>query len=152
MNSSLLSKDTLRCIDYRKAAVLLCKTLHDNKADENLIRLIDTLVEICEILYSDVHSRSSTSVQRFHFYTEECVCYYSTTLKWSINARCLESTSTHLQLMHEQSLNAELQCRKKKKELGQACLPDRQSAICVVLYFELEFWLGSDLDQEWGGA
>ena len=66
IKSSVLNKDTLRCIDYRKAAVLLCKALHDCDTDENLICLVDTLVEICEILYSGIESRSPRSVLRLH--------------------------------------------------------------------------------------
>lgn len=37
IKSTILNKDTLRCVDYRKAAVLLCKALHDHKAEENLL-------------------------------------------------------------------------------------------------------------------
>ena len=58
IKSAILNKDTLRCIDSCKATVLLCKALHDNTVDENLVCLVDTLFEICEILYADIESRS----------------------------------------------------------------------------------------------
>ena len=64
--SAILHKDTLRCINYRKATVLLCKVLHDDTADDNLVLLVDTLVEICEILYADSELRSPRSVLRLH--------------------------------------------------------------------------------------
>ena len=57
-----INKDTLHCSDYRKPTVLLCKLLYDNTADENLVLLVNTVVEICEILYVDSELHSPRSV------------------------------------------------------------------------------------------
>lgn len=45
-------KDTLQCVDYRKAAILLSQVLHNTNADETVAKIVDTAVEICEIFYS----------------------------------------------------------------------------------------------------
>ena len=125
----MLNKDTLRCIDYRKAAILLCKALHDNTADENLVHLhvVDTLVEIREILYADRESRSPRSVLCLHNLTfiqgRLCVrLFYSPKAisKRKMFGKYFHSLTTHAPILNRmiglRSLNDELQ----ERAFGQA--------------------------------
>ena len=64
--SSVLGKETLRCCDYRKCAILILQALEKLKADKKIIELMRTLVEITEILYSNNSKWSSQSVLRLH--------------------------------------------------------------------------------------
>ena len=122
-----LNKDTLRCIDYRKATVLLCKVLHDNTADENLVLLVDTLVEIYEILYADSELRSPRSVLRLHNITfihgRLCVQLFHSPKaisKRKMFGKYFHSLITHAPILNRiislRSLNAELQ----ERAFGQA--------------------------------
>ena len=123
----MLTKDTLRCIDYRKVTVLLCKLLHDNTADENLVLLVDTLVKICEILYADSELRSPRSVLRFHNLTfihgRLCVQLFHSPKaisKRKMFGKYFHSLITHAPILNRiislRSLNAELQ----ERAFGQA--------------------------------
>ena len=64
--SSVLGKDTLRCCDYRKAAILILLALDELRADRKYIELMRTLVEMTEILYSSYSKRSSQANLRLH--------------------------------------------------------------------------------------
>ena len=128
IKSAMLNKDTLRCIDYRKAAILLCKALHDNTADENLVHLhvVDTLVEIREILYAS--PRSVLCLHNLTFIQGRlCVrLFYSPKAisKRKMFGKYFHSLTTHAPLLNRiislRSLNAELQ----ERAFGQA------NAIC----------------------
>ena len=105
-----------------KATVLLCKVLHDNTADENLVLLVDTLVEICEILYADSELRSPRSVLRLHNLTfidgRLCVQLFydpKAISKRKMFGKYFHSLITHPPILNRiislRSLNAELQER-----------------------------------------
>ena len=128
IKSTMLNKDTLRCIDYCKAAV---QVLHDNAADESLVQVVDTIVEICEILYADIESRSSRSVLHLHNLTyihgRLCVSLLydpKTMSKSKMFGKYFHSIIIHApnlnRIISLRSLNAELQ----ERAFGQA------NAIC----------------------
>ena len=131
IKSTLLGKDTLRCVDYRKACILLCKAMHETQADESHVLLIDTLVEICEIMYADVEQRSPRSILRLHNLTylhgRLCVkLFYNPKAisKRKMFGKYFHSITTHAAILNRlvslRSLNAELQ----ERAFGQA------NAIC----------------------
>jgi len=64
--ASVLGKETLRCCDYCKAAILILLALEELHGDRQLIELFRTIVEITEILYSDDSKRTSQAVLRLH--------------------------------------------------------------------------------------
>lgn len=64
--SATLGKDTLRCVDYRKTAILLSNALHETKADQSLCGLVDTVVEICQLMYATEEVRSPRAILRLH--------------------------------------------------------------------------------------
>ena len=66
IKESVLNKNTLRCVDYRKATILLSQALRTTEASENMRMIADTAVEICEILYSREDRRSPRSILRLH--------------------------------------------------------------------------------------
>ena len=131
IKSTILNKDTLRCVDYRKAAVLLSKALHDTAAENSLVQLVDTLVEICEILYADIELRSPRSVLRLHNLTfihgRLCVLLFynpKAITKRKMFGKYFHSLTTHAPILNRiislRSLNAEL----KELAFGEA------NAIC----------------------
>ena len=64
--STVLGKDTLRGSDYRKGSILILKTLQELQPSSPLTALLETAVEISEILYSCPSKRCSQSVLRLH--------------------------------------------------------------------------------------
>ena len=103
--------------------MLLRKALHDITADENLVHLVDTLVEICEILYADRESRSPRSVLRLHnlsfIHCRLCVRLFYRPKAIS-KRKYFHSLTTHAPILNRmiglRSLNDELQ----ERAFGQA--------------------------------
>ena len=94
--SVTLGKDTLRCVDYQKAAILLSNVLHRTKATHGLCGLIDTAVEICQLMYAREEVRSPKVVLRLHnltlLHAVHCIDILGIPRK-SQSARCSEDTS-----------------------------------------------------------
>ena len=61
-----LGKDTCRCVEYLKAAILLSNTLHEMNADVILCCLMDAVVEICQLVYARECIRSPRAVLKLH--------------------------------------------------------------------------------------
>lgn len=61
-----LTKDTLRCSDYRKAVILIHIALKQTQPASTLTEVFRTAVEICEILYSKPEKRTRKQVLRLH--------------------------------------------------------------------------------------
>lgn len=66
VTTAMLGKDTLRCVDYRKATILLSNALHQTNADPAMCKLLDTAVEICQLMYAREEKRSPKAVLRMH--------------------------------------------------------------------------------------
>ena len=64
--NSVLGKETLRCSDYRKGAILMLKALQETIPDSPLTAMLSTAVEITELLYSRQENRTKQSVLRLH--------------------------------------------------------------------------------------
>lgn len=64
--SAVLAKDTLRGSDYRKGAILMLHCLEKLQPSSSLTALLQTAVELTEILYSDPAKRTPQSVLRLH--------------------------------------------------------------------------------------
>lgn len=64
--SSVLSKETLRCSEFRKGAILILLALQELQPKSTLTAVLETAVEISEILYSDPQHRSPKTVLRLH--------------------------------------------------------------------------------------
>ncbi len=123
----VLNKDTLRCVDYRKAAILLSKALHETCEDESITQIVDTMVEICEIMYADPQKRCPRSVLRLHnlTYVHGRLCVEKMHSPKSLSKRKLFGEYYHALTCHAavvnrlvalRSLNAELQ----ERVFGQA--------------------------------
>lgn len=63
---STLDKDTVRCVDYRKASILLCNAFASVCPETNLHVLLRSAVEMCDVMYSAESSRSQRLILRFH--------------------------------------------------------------------------------------
>lgn len=120
--SSVLGKETLRCCDYRKCAILILQALEKLKADPKIIELMRTLVEITEILYSNNSKRSSQSVLRLHNLTfvhgklcSELFHTPKTITRRKMFGRYFHSLTSHAPILYRivclRSMNAEVQER-----------------------------------------
>ncbi len=64
---TVLSKQTLRCSDYRKANLLILHAIKETDTCSNkLLQLFQSLVEIQEILYSKEEHRNDRSILRLY--------------------------------------------------------------------------------------
>ena len=64
--SAMLSKETLRASDYRKAVIVLYKILSECNADSEIVHILRTGMEITELLYSSADKRTATTILRLH--------------------------------------------------------------------------------------
>ena len=119
---SVLGKETLRCCDYRKAAILILLALDELKADKKIIDLMRTLVEITEILYSTNCKRSSQAVLRLHnvafVHGKLCTELFhtpKTMTRRKMFGRYFHSLTSHAPILYRlvclRSMNAEMQER-----------------------------------------
>ena len=124
IKKSVLGKSTLRCVDYRKAAILVSQAFRkaDVHVDADIQMLVDTAVEICEIMYSQDNMRTQRNILRLHNITflhgRLCVTLLSNPK--SISQRKMFGTYFHSLMCHSaqlyriinlRSLNAEHQER-----------------------------------------
>ena len=66
IKKAVLSKDTLRCSDYRKAVIIMYMSLDKVDPASPLTELFRTAVEINEILYSTPDKRNKIQTLRLH--------------------------------------------------------------------------------------
>ena len=66
IRDTVLSKDTLRASDYRKAVILMYIQLEGLSCDPLLKQLFSTAVEICHICYSHDSVRTPRAILRLH--------------------------------------------------------------------------------------
>lgn len=59
-------KETVRCVDLRKTAILLSNAFHKCSEDSKVCDLIDSVVEVCELMYAREESRTPTTILRLH--------------------------------------------------------------------------------------
>ena len=64
--AALLSKETLRASDYRKAAIVLYSIMFKHSCNADLINVLRTATEITEILYAPPSNRRATTIPRLH--------------------------------------------------------------------------------------
>ena len=64
--STVLGKDTLQCSDYRRAAILISLALKESEADDTIVEVFRTVVEINELLCANATKRSPKSILRLH--------------------------------------------------------------------------------------
>ena len=88
IKKSVLGKSTLRCVDYRKAAILVSQAFRkaDVHVEADIKTLVDTAVEICEIMYSQDNMRTQRNILRLHNTTfvhgRPCVTLFSNPVQW----------------------------------------------------------------------
>ena len=63
---STLDKDTDRCVDYRRATILLCNACASLCPNTDLHILLHSAIEVCDIMYSTESSRSQRAILRFN--------------------------------------------------------------------------------------
>ena len=66
VKTTVLNKDTLRCADYRKAAILISQSLKNTSCNKAIQVLMDTAAEIFKIFYSQQQRRTPRTVLRLH--------------------------------------------------------------------------------------
>ncbi len=122
VTTAILGKDTLRCVDYRKAAILLSNALRQTNADSAMCQLLNTAVEICQLMYAREEVRSPKAVLRMHNVTfvHAMLCTQlfhepRSITKRKMFGRYYHAISTHAapvyRLISLRSLNAEMQER-----------------------------------------
>ena len=119
---TILKKDTIRGVDYRKATILLSNALDKVCHNSNFFCLFNTAVQISEALYSSETDRCQRAILRFHNVTFQhavlCTDMFHTPKSISrrkMFGRYFHSLSTHAPIIYRQvavrSLNTELQER-----------------------------------------
>lgn len=73
IQTTILSKETLRASDYRKAVILIYIKIKDLICDKRLVQLFCTAVEICHICYSRESERTPRVILRLHNVTFSCI-------------------------------------------------------------------------------
>ena len=105
--SSVLAKETLRGSDYRKAAILILLAMQECQPASALTAVLNTAVEICEILYSYPEKRTAKTVLRLHnlafVHAKHCAKVFSspkTMTRRKMFGRYFHSLTTHSPLVH----------------------------------------------------
>ena len=120
--STALVKETLRGSDYRKGAILILLTLLELQPDSTLTTLLQTAVEITEMLYSDPRKRTTQTILRLHnlCFVHAKLCMETFSKPKSISSRKMfgrhfHALTTHAPLLHRiislRLLNAEAEER-----------------------------------------
>ena len=108
IKKSVLGKSSLRCVDYRKAAILVSQAFRkaDVRVEADIKTLVDTAVEICEIMYSQDNMRTQHNILRLHNITflhgRLCVTLFSNPK--SISQRKMFGTYFHSITCHSAQL------------------------------------------------
>ena len=66
IKTAVLSKNTLRCSDYRKAVIMMYMALEEVEPTSLLTEIFQTAVEINEILYAKAEKRNRKQILRLH--------------------------------------------------------------------------------------
>lgn len=123
IKAAVLTKETLRCSDYRKAIILMYVKLRELQPDDLLTDLHRTAVEITNLCYAHDNRRTPKSVlclyNRTFLHAHLCSVLFSapkSTTKRRMFGRFFHSISTHAPCMYRlislRSLNTEQQERK----------------------------------------
>ena len=124
IRSAVLSKDTLRASDYRKAIILIYTRIKDIQCNEQLVQLFCTAMEICQICYAREHERTPRAILRLHnitfLHAYLCTKLFSsprTVTRRKIFGRYFHAIVTHIPIIAcSRSLNAE----KQERIFGQS--------------------------------
>ena len=119
---STLDKDTVRCVDYRKATILLSNACASLCPNTDLHILLRSAIEMCNIMYSAESSRSQRAILYFHNFTFQhsvmCIDMFSQPnciTKQKMFENYFHSLSCHASTFYRivslRSLNSELQER-----------------------------------------
>lgn len=120
--TTTLKKDTTRGVDYRKAAVLLSNVFDRVCPDDELHRLFNTAVQICEIMCSRETNRCQRLLLRLHNLTVQHAVQYvdmfyapKSISKEKMFGGYFHSLSVHAAILYREvalrSINTELQER-----------------------------------------
>ena len=93
--STVLGKETLRGSDYRKGSILILKTLQELQPISPLTALLETAVEISEILYSGPLKHCSQSILRLHLFMQDYAEIKYASQRQCHLEKCLASIFTH---------------------------------------------------------
>ena len=122
MYATILKKETIRGVDYRKTAILLSNVFNTVCPDDKYHHLFNTAVQICEIMYSRETSRCQRAVLRLHNltiqHTVQCIdMFYApkSISKEKMFGGYFHSLSVHAAILYREvalrSINSELQER-----------------------------------------
>ena len=88
---SALDKDTVRCVHFRKAGILLCNAFASLCHGSDLHVLLHSAVEVCDIMYSCESLRNQKRVLRLHNLTFQHTTLCIQILSLCQNRKCLEA-------------------------------------------------------------
>ena len=124
--AAVLNKETLRGSDYRKGAILILSALQRLQPTSALTALLQTAVEITEILYSDPEKRSPQTVLRLHNLTyvhaQHCTKLFGKPKTMSMRkmfGRYFHSLTTHSALLHRIVAPHLLNTKVEERMFGQ---------------------------------
>ena len=151
LDVDLLRKDTKRGADCRLTAINLLSLLKQSPAQENIVRLIETIVIIAELLYSDDTKRSPQTVLKLYNSTflhhELCKSLFERTTQ--ISHRKLFGSHLHALVVHAptqyeimclRSCNAEFEERLfgQAKAIAQATTKKQPNTIIPNILLRLQ--------------
>ena len=124
--TAVLNKETLRASEYRKGAILILSALQTLQPASTLTALLQTGVEIAEILYSDPEKRSPQTVLRLHNLTyvhaQHCIKIFGKPKTMSMRkmfGRYFHSLTTHSALLHRIVAPCLLNTEVEERMFGQ---------------------------------
>ena len=121
LQATVLGKTTLRCSDYRKALVIIYKSLKQcTNPDTQIVELFRTACEICEIMYAPDSRHTPKAILRLHNLTYQhgkiCVDLFTqSSTTTAVYGRYFNSIICHspplLRIVCLRSVNTEVQER-----------------------------------------
>ena len=124
--AALLSKETLRASDYRKATIVLYSIMFKHSCNADLINVLRTATEITEILYAPPSNRTATTILRLHNVCFEhgmlCAKVFSTprTLtRRSMFGRYFHSLTTHAPIVFHTTPFSSVHTEREERMFNQ---------------------------------
>ena len=126
IQTTILSKETLRAYDYRKATILIYIKIKDLICDKHLVQLFCTAVEICKICYSREAERIPRVILWLHnvtfLHAYLCTKLFSSpkTVTRRMFGRYFHSIITRIPLLYRIVCLCSVNAEKQERMFGQS--------------------------------
>lgn len=125
VQSTVLNKTTLRCSDYRKALIIIYKSLKQcNNPDTQIMELFRTATEICEAMYAPDCRRTPKAILRLHNLTYQhgkiCVDMFTQSSTTAVYGRYFHSIICHSPLLFRIVCLRSVTTEVQERMFGQA--------------------------------